>query len=267
MTSASPLQILSTPWLPDDKGGLGGEFRADWLQGRAVFGGMVSGVLAAAMQQHAADRPARSLSVQFCAPTRPGPARAHVDPVREGRYLTQVASHLEQEGRVVARAFASFGGAREYPIHHISDRVPEVVPPEQVPEIQHSSALPAFTQHVDFRFALGAPPMSRASVPEVGGWCRFRTPMPPDLVMFCGLLDVWPPPAFSMLGQARPGATVDLTHHFLAPLPLRDVAEDAHYLFSCRAPTATDGYQEMAGELWTAQGRLLARTRQMVALF
>lgn len=261
------VDILGTPWFPDEEGNLGGHLSESWLQGRAIFGGVITAVLATAMQRHAPGRPARTISVQFCAPGRPGPARALVEPVREGRYLSQAGAHLEQEGRIVARAFASFGCDRDYPVSYSADRMPEVAAAQTVPAMPPSPLMPVFTQQVEFRFALGAPPKAGASRPELGGWCRFREQMPADLGMFCGLLDIWPPPAFSMLKDFGPGATIDLTHHFLVPLPLANTTEDALYLYSGRAPTIAGGYQEAAGELWTGDGRLIARTRQMAALF
>jgi acyl-CoA thioesterase len=263
------MDILGNDWQLHSRGRLVGTFAASWYQGRTIFGGLVAAVLARAAEDAVADprRLPRSLTVQFSAPVAHGEATATAQVVRAGKYVTQLRMALEQGGQIVATALGAFGATRSHPLRHRASCVPEVRPFDQVPPMPEIAAAPTFTQHVDFRFALGNAPFSGATKPEVGGWCRLRHPRPPDIDTLCALLDAWPLPALSMLATPRPGATIDLSYHFLAPLPLVGVEDDAPYLFRCVSPTVGDGYAEQLGELWTREGMLVGRVRQMAAIF
>jgi hypothetical protein len=149
-----------------------------------------------------------------------------------------------------------------------ASRPPTVPPFAEVASMPKIDGAPTFTQHIDLRFALGGIPFSGAVQPEVGGWCRLRHTGVPDLETICVLLDAWPLPALSMLTRPTPGATIDSTYHFPSALPPRPSGEDEPpYLFHCVSPTVEDGYAEHMGQLWTAEGLLVGRVRQMAAIF
>jgi acyl-CoA thioesterase len=266
----SGMDILGHTWRRREPGQIIGSFDESWAQGRTIFGGLVAAVLARAAEDAVGDaeRLPRSITVQFSAPVLPGEATAKADVVRAGKYVTQLTAALEQGGHTVATALAAFGATRPHPLSHRASAPPELPPFERLPSLPRLlPGAPAFTQHVDFRFCLGSPPFSGAEKPEVGGWCRLRQPSPPDVVTLCALLDAWPLPALAMLKSPRPGATIDLSYHFLAPLPLEGVGDDEPYAFRCVSPTVADGYAEQLGELWTADGLLVARVRQIAAIF
>ena len=81
------------------------------------------------------------------------------------------------------------------------------------------------------------------------------------------LLDAWPPPYLPMLNAPAPAATIDLTYHVLQPLPLADAGPNDAYAMVVKGPFLKDGFGESYGELWTRDGRLVARTRQLCAVF
>jgi acyl-CoA thioesterase len=263
------MEILGNTWVRTDRGRLEGSFSPSWMQGRTVFGGLVAAVLARAAEDAVGDatRLPRSLTVQFSAPVDSGAAVAHAEILRSGKHVTQLVATLQQRGQTVASALLAFGAARAHPLSYRHGEPPEVLPFDQVDSMPALAGAPTFTQHVDLRFALGGVPFSGASRPEVGGWCRLRRPRPPDLETLCALLDAWPLPALAMLTHPRPGATIDLSYHFLAPLPLDGVGEGEPYVFRCVSPTIGDGYAEQMGELWTSAGMLVGRVRQMGAIF
>jgi acyl-CoA thioesterase len=262
-------EILGNAWHRQSRGRLVGSFDESWYQGRTIFGGLVASVLARAAEDAVADatRLPRSLTVQFSAPVVHGEAAAVAEIVREGKYVTQLMARLEQGGRTVAVALAAFGATREHSLRVRSSPVPDVPPFEQVAAMPKIPGAPTFTQHVDFRFTIGDIPFAGAAKPEVGGWCRLVRPRPPDLETLCALLDAWPLPALSMLSTPRPGATIDLSYHFLAALPLAGVDDADPYVFRCVSPTIGDGYAEQVGKLWTREGVLVGRVRQMAAVF
>lgn len=263
------LDILGHPWRRRAPGRLAGAFGESWYQGRTIFGGLVAAVLARAAEDAVddPDRMPRSLTVQFTAPVVHGDAVASVEVARAGKYVTQVAGRLEQDGRVVAMVLGSFGAGREHALRFHDAPMPRVPPFESLTPMPSVPVAPAFTQHVEFRYGIGGLPFSGAPAPELGGWCRLRPPAPPDLTTMCALLDAWPPPALSMMREPTPGATIDLTYHFTSPLPLPGVADETPYLFRYRSPTIADGYAEQLGELWLPDGTLVGRVRELAAVF
>ena len=266
------LDVLGQTFVRLGSGRLEGAFDETWYQGRTIFGGLVAAVLARASTEAVDDptRMPRSLTVQYAAPVVHGPVVAKAEVVRAGKHVTQTAARLEQDGRAVALALASFGAPRT----HVLDVRPSGAPPvprfdELVAMPKNVPGAPTFTQHVDLRFAMGSLPFSGAKTPEIGGWCRLRRPAP-HLETLCALLDAWPTPALSMLSRPSPAATIDSTVHFLAELPLRSESTEPYegpYLFHCVSPTIEHGYGEHLGELWTDEGRLVGRVRQMAAVF
>jgi acyl-CoA thioesterase-2 len=82
---------------------------ADWWGGDRVFGGMVIAQAAAAASQTVSGVPLHSLHGYFLRPEVPGPpVVATVDAVRDGRTFTTRSVTLEQDGRTVFTATASF---------------------------------------------------------------------------------------------------------------------------------------------------------------
>jgi acyl-CoA thioesterase len=60
--------------------------------------------------------------------------------------------------------------------------------------------------------------------------------------------------------------TVDLTIHFRAGAPGDGVADDDWALVVFRSNVAAEGFVEEDGEVWSADGRLLAHSRQLSML-
>lgn len=238
-----------------------------WAQGRGVYGGMVAALLARALVTlvDAPDRHLRTLTVQFVAPAVPGPMTVEVELIRAGSSATFASARLLCASGVCATALGTFArDRRDGPTALFNDR-PDFPAFDTLPEPPRWPGAPQFSQHVDYRWLVGSI-FSGEAHGEVGGWCRLRGDVAQDVVMFAALLDVWAPPALMLLDGPRPAATVDLTYHFLAPLPLAGAGPNDAY--ACRAVCtwAKDGYAETVGSLWSADGRLVARQRQLVAL-
>jgi acyl-CoA thioesterase len=248
-----------------------GRWQADadpsWYQGRGVYGGLTTAWLAQALATlPRAGRAPRTLTVHCCAPIVAGPVDVHAQVDREGASVTHTSARLVQGGHTVATALATFAGPRKADATTRPPRQPPAVPPPTAAfAMPRDGALPAFTQHIDYRFTHGAPPYSGATDPHFGGWGRFVGDVVPDFGMIAALADIWPPVELSALRAPRPAATVDLTLRF-ASLPDPDTAPDAWYLYEVRAGAAADGYAEESAWLWGPDGRLIARMEQLVAL-
>ncbi len=241
-----------------------------WQQGRGAYGGLVAAIFVRAFEAETADpaRWMRTLTVHFCAPVLAGPTQVDVTVERVGKYVTQVSGRMHQNGATVATALATMALDRPGGAPWTTVVAPPMVPLAESPIAPFVPRMPSFLQFVETRYVGGELPFSGGNVAELGGWCRFREPVTPDTAMFAALLDVWPP-AVAVLarGFEATASSVDLTYHFLQPLPLAGVDPDASYWMQSRSQVQVQGYAEEHGELWTADGRLVARARQWVAIF
>ena len=77
--------------------------------------------------------------------------------------------------------------------------------------------------------------------------------------------DAWWPSPLPRLTRPVAAPTIDLTVHFRAPAAAAAIAEEP-VLAVFRSSTAADGFFEEDGELWSADGVLLAHSRQLALL-
>jgi acyl-CoA thioesterase len=122
-------------------------------------------------------------------------------------------------------------------------------------------------ERFEARPALGPEPFSGGDRSEVGGWLRLTEPRPYDPLLVATISDAWIPAAFArMTPEDRVGVpTVDLTVHFRSAIPASLRADD-HVLVVFRTCVANEGFVEEDGEIWTADGTLLAQSRQLAVL-
>jgi acyl-CoA thioesterase len=102
-------------------------------------------------------------------------------------------------------------------------------------------------------------PFSGAERGEVGGWLGLRERRPLDAPAIAMLADAWFPAPWPRLAELAPAPTIDLTVHFMAPLPL----DDTLLLGRFSSKLVRDGFFDEDGELWTPDGTLVAQSRQL----
>ena len=260
----------------DQPGHFTARFDEDWLQGKGVYGGVVSAIVVNAVQQVVdRRRRLRSLTVCFTAPARPGTAHVTTRLVREGAMVSTVAAEvLSEDGGVVATALATLAADRVVDASvaavatFASATMPDAIAasaatvlPEAMP------GMPRMGSRFTWRFSWGDAPGSSGQ-PRFGAWLRLRDGLPGNVVdeaAAVAFLDVLPPALLSALPMMRPAASVEWTVQFVGPLP-HVLAPDEELLVTAATRTAGDGYAEEVDELWTADGRLLAQARQTIAL-
>jgi acyl-CoA thioesterase len=153
----------------------------------------------------------------------------------------------------VALGLGAAGTWRDGQAEWLDAAPPDVPGPEDCPEVA-GEALPPFIDNFEVRWAEGEAGRARNVT-----WVRTRPPAPLDHVAVTALADTMIPAAFTRLGRPLAVPTVDLTVHFLAPLPVED--EWALCVFESRA--AAGGAWVEDGEVWSRGGRLLAQSRQL----
>ncbi len=246
-----------------------GHIDPSWGQGRALFGGIQAALLVWACEACVEDpeRRLRTLALSFCRACQPGDIEVSAWLDRGGRYVSHLGARLVQDGETVATALALYARDRDDPLTLAGAEPPSLPPPESLERLPPHPFIPAFTHHFDMRFVPGTGPYVGGERAEVAGWVRFAEPTPLDSAALAALLDVWPPSVLTILEPPRASASVDLRYDILQPLPIAGAEVDDFYAFRCRILHWSAGHGVDEGELWTRDGRQVARIRQLRVVF
>jgi acyl-CoA thioesterase len=201
-------------------------------------------------------RPPRSITVHFLAPPAAGPMEIAATVERTGRSATTVALRMEQDGEPVALALASAAAWRDDAPEWMDATPPDVPPPADCAPLERVPGTPEFMSRFDVRWAeAGARTVT---------WARPAPAVALDHLAVTALADTIVPVAFSRLGRLLVVPTLDLTIHFRSPLPAGDPGDWTLVSFESRR--SAGGTWEEDGEVWSADGRLLAQSRQLALI-
>jgi len=242
-----------------------------WWVVRGPNGGYVAAIVLRALIAETGDevRVPRSLTVHFTRPPEPGPVDLAVTTERTGRSLTTLSAHMTQAGRLVAVGVAALATDRPGP--SFNDGAPPPVPaPEEVESVVLDGPDIPLHRQYETRWAIRLPPVpgeatradQRPERAEVGGWIRLSDPEPLDHCVVAALTDAWMPAVFGRFTEPMAAPTIDLTVHFRRP-PTRSTGWS---LVRFVSSLATAGFVEEDGEVWSADGQLLAQSRQLSML-
>jgi acyl-CoA thioesterase len=211
---------------------------------------------------NAPDRAPRSLTLHFLRPPAEGSLEIEVTVERAGRTASALTARMLQGDRLMALAVGTwtqrYESAAEWELSP-----PGVPAPESIePGVLGPSAPRMFGQ-LDVRPIFGTTPFAGGDEALAGGWLRTRVPHPVDHALLALFADAWYPAVFARLSAPSPAPTLDLTIHFRGRLPDGD---HPFVLARFRSRAAIDGVFEEDGELWSADGRLLAQSRQLALL-
>jgi acyl-CoA thioesterase len=238
-----------------------------WRAGRGPHGGYLAAILLRALCETVADRERapRSLTIHYASSPEPGPVVIETTIERAGRSLSTVSARLAQNGAVMALALAAFSVPWEAPEVDALP-MPQVPPPDA--ERRFSPPLfdgaPPFTRNLVMQPRVGAIPFTGADAPmEIGGWIGLPEPRPVDPLSLALFADAWFPPSFIALSEPAVSPTVDLTIHFRQRLQdaANDPADMCLSLFRTRL--LHEGFFEEDGVIWSADGAVLAQSRQL----
>jgi len=229
-----------------------------WWVTRGPFGGYVAAILTRAMLAAVGDpaRRPRSLTVHFVEPPQAGPVEVCAAVERSGRSATTLNLRLEQDGRPVALALGSCAVWRDGEPEW-AETPPHARKPDAYGRLGREDPIAGFVDRLEVR---PVHPLISGR-PRNLAWLRFDPPRPLDHVALTALSDGWMPAAFSKLGRSVGAPTVDLTIHFRAP-----VANGEWVLADYRSRFSAGGAWEEDGDLWAADGTLLAQSRQLALI-
>jgi hypothetical protein len=265
-----------------------------WSGPVAPNGGLLSAIMVRAAEAELGPGapPPRTIDAHFLDPPAPGPAEIAVEVLRRGKRVAACDVRLHSDSRLVCQAtiLCSASRGEDLPVP-LRRTAPEVPPAAAVPPIDADAVpgAPAMLGRMELRPCFGPPMFSgggkamaggeaatgvgeeATGVPEAvsdgeavsGGWAAFRDDRRPlDAARLCALCDLWWPPLYGRLNTPAALPTLQLTVY------LRDTSAQVAPPVLARFATATvdEGHIEERGELWSADGRLLAESTQMALL-
>jgi acyl-CoA thioesterase len=161
---------------------------------------------------------------------------------------------------IAVGAFAvDFRGALDY-----AGEPPAMPAPADVERLPPAAIVP-ITEHFEMRPTIGAPLYAGADESTSGGWLRFADAEAYDAAALAMFADAWWPSPMPRLTRPAAAPTIDLTVHFRAPTAAAAIVDEP-VLAVFRSSTAAGGFFEEDGELWSADGVLLAHSRQLALL-
>ncbi|MFJ1754633.1 thioesterase family protein [Kitasatospora sp. NPDC088134] len=264
-TSEFDRGIALTPH-PEEPGRYDGELDAGWQIGGGVNGGLLLAFAAHALALEAGPGHPHPLTVggTFVSASRPGPATVRTDIARRGRSLATGSAVLSQGGEERLRITASFTDLAALDGEVATTALPPELPaPEQCIGVEHAPKefieQAALLRRLDLRldpatvgWALGQP----SKEGRIQGWFRLADGRPADPLSLLLAADALPPVTFDL---GRPGwaPTIDLTVH------LRALPAEGWLRLSHATRNLAGGYFEEDCEIWDADGRLVAQSRQL----
>lgn len=239
----------------------------EWSQGRATYGGLVAAVGNEAMRKLVpADRPLRSLQTTFVGPAGPGTWTLRTRVLRVGKAVTLISCDIIERDQVVATQVGVYGAARPSVVRVRPTTVTTARQVDEIREVRFKPGLaPAFVQHFAIRWAEGALPFSGAQRTPSKAFIHHRDPAPITESAIVALIDCIPTPALSMMTSMAPGSSLIWTLEFFEHD--FNFASDAWWRIDTDIDAAGEGYVNQTGVLNDPNGRPVALSRQLFAIF
>lgn len=256
----------SVAWELLEPGRLRSQLDRSWWIDRGPNGGFLASLILAGLRTEARDRAPATLSVHYLDRPQEGEVGLDVKVERAGRSISNISGRLHQAERTLALALCAFSVPRQSG-SFVDVPAPEVPRPEDIPVVEIPDALiPPFARHFEYRQTFGDLPYSGGERALVGGWMRPKVARVVDPTIVPTYADGWFPAVFARLDRPIGVPTLELTVHFRAPLPAPGARAGEWTLCRFASSYAGHGFIEESGEMWDAEGGLIAQSRQL-ALF
>lgn len=238
----------------------------DWLQGRTAFGGVAASLALAAMRDVTAiDRPVRSLQTNFVGPIGPGLFTVLVQPLRQGKSMSQVQATIFQNEQPACVLLAIFGESRPTTLPSFCPELTPIEPPEAFQDRPYIPGLmPTFTQHIASRVVAGGTPFSGSSLRHNRIYLRLKDIAVETELLTVLLADAIPPAALALANHPIWASTVSWWLEFRSVVKARP---DDWWLLESEVTALSEGFGHHSYTLWTPSHEPIAFGRQMVAVF
>ena len=255
---STPLSPIEAVVVPDS-----------WSQGRTVFGGISAGLLyQAIVNQSETPLVLRSLSAHFLRPLQVDtPFAIQVDILRQGKNTAIIEARALQAGAVCASITACFGVARATKVVVKAEDQHGMRPPKRGHMMMKIPGVgPAFLRHVDLDIVTGGLPFLGKKSATYAGYMRFKkAPAVVTDAHIIALIDCWPPTVLQMFKGPAPASTLSWNLEFIHPH--RPIAPADWLAYHATTRQSDEGYAHTEANIWDAEGKLVAISRQVVAVF
>lgn len=226
-------------------------------------GGYLMALAARGMLQASGRPHPISVTGHYLAPGRPGPVQIDSTVVKSGRRFATVSSQLRSGDRPLLQLLGVFGdlaAAESY--EHVASVPPDLPPFDECVfrDRKQGTADVALSERTEVRIHpdhAGWVRGVRSGSAEMAGWFAFRDGRPIDTLALLMVCDAFPPAVFHL--DMPPGwvPTVEYTVH------VRAVPAPGPLMCVFRTTLVTGGFLDETGEVWDANGKLVAQSRQL----
>ncbi|AHK15621.1 MAG: thioesterase family protein [Thalassolituus sp.] len=245
-----------------------------WGQGKTTFGGMSAALALAAIEaaiDSDSDKPLRSVSVSFCGPLQTEvPFNIATQSLRQGRSVSHWQAQVHQNDECCTVINACYGSTRnsDIVVSPANQNCGEAGSGQKLPYI--AGMTPEFVKHIDFTYVSGGIPFTNSPHDHVHGWMRFSdcdTQITDAHLL--ALIDAWPPTTLQKLKRVAPCASVTWNVEMITPLAdLAKPIEGKDWLYyEADIREAHGGYAHTEARIFSADGALLALSRQLVVVY
>ncbi|MEY3446460.1 MAG: hypothetical protein RIR45_1215 [Pseudomonadota bacterium] len=274
--SAHPFDAALALSLQAD-GSYAGATSPAWQNMVGPFGGVTAGVVANAIAQHpdCLGEPV-SLTVNYAAGLAPGAYSLALRAARTNRSTQHWVAEITQaqpDGSVQTVLTATAITAARRDTWSANDTpMPEVPPPTQLVQLATPPGIEWLARY-DLRSVRGEIPLhwdgsendahpDHASLSQL--WVRDVPARPLDFASLTAMADIFFPRVWVRRAKMVPAGTVSLTVYFHADSTQLAQSGDGFLLGQARAQAFRNGFFDQMGQLWSADGHLLATTHQLV---
>lgn len=266
MTQALPYTLDRSLQLEHFEGGRWrGATSADYANRVGPYGGWIAALLIKAILDQKPQGEPLSLTVTFLGGCQDGPLEGSCRLLRRSRTNEHwTAEFADATGTLIAHGVATFGLRR--PTIEIGAPVPPAPAPSPAdvpPRPDFGNAGPGFFRSYDYRQFVGRPFRVNESS-DSRGWLKDTDSRPLDYISLAAAADAPMPRVFLKSTVPSAIATMTMSVYFHATPEAFAEAGGDFILIDSGMRVGRDGFHDQTAVLWTASGRLLATTEQIV---
>jgi len=239
----------------------------DWLQGRATYGGLVTAVGNEALRKLVpADRLLRSLQTTFVGPAGATTWHIKAQVLRVGKAVTLARCDVIDGDQVAATVLGVYGGPRPSAVEVRPEGALSPRGVDDLSDMRFQAGLsPNFVQHFAIRWAQSGKPFSGSVRTPTKAFIRHRDTSALTESHVVGLIDCVPTPALAMFKERAPASSLVWTIEFFEHR--FDFSPELWWRIDTDIDAATSGYVNQTGVLHDPDGRPIALSRQLFAVF
>lgn len=234
----------------------------DWWAQGAIHGGYIIALAISAVEDEfrGSGMTLQQLSIHYLRPFLDGPLRVEITVEKRGRRLAAASIRMFSVGKLSGLGVASVAHRRD------AGEVALVSAPQVKPYDPKANSLDTRNLTPIHKRVWLQPRIDDGCGPHVsrvGGWVALRSGEVVDHRWIAVLVDLWAPAVYQAWTPRHAVTTVDLTYHVRHELPHDVLGRGSPVLVVLTNRVSAGGFVDEDVEVWSAEGVLLAQSRQM----